>query len=201
MTTPENIPNSLEGLLGALNGVFSELTAYESVSGHLYDQEARTLQFLAAGKTVLDIGTHHGRSAVAMAATAKRVVTVDNYLGDSQIRAPDIRETLENISRSGLGDKITPVVADWTKWIAGPVDLEAYDMLFYDAGHTFPIYEKHFLALCDDFTGIIALHDYKTWDDDMRFVVEAVDDFERATGRKRQGPLPKCSVVWFNPVQ
>ena len=176
------------------------IDAFLAVPGHLYDSEGRHLQDLAKGKKVLEIGTHLGRSAVAMAATAFHVTTIDHYRGDAQIGAPSLEEAMGNIRSSGLAGSITQVVADWTKWIAGPVDLQAYDMLFYDAGHTPKnAYEKDFLALCEDFQGIIALHDYKPNEEGMKYVVQATDDFARKTNRP--GLLMSAgSIVWFEAV-
>ena len=176
------------------------IDAFLTVPGHLYDSEGRHLQDLAKGKKVLEIGTHLGRSAVAMAATAFHVTTIDHYRGDAQIGAPSLEEAMENIRSSGLAGSITQVVADWTKWIAGPVDLQAYDMLFYDGAHTPEnAYEKDFLALCEDFRGIIALHDYKPNEEGMKYVVQATDDFARKTNRPRL-LMSAGSIVWFEAV-
>jgi len=176
------------------------IDAFLTVPGHLYDSEGRHLQDLAKGKKVLEIGTHLGRSAVAMAATAFHVTTIDHYRGDAQIGAPSLEEAMQNIRSSGLAGSITQVVADWTKWIAGPVDLQAYDMLFYDGAHTFPIYEKHFLDLCDDFTGLIAVHDCYKQDPDMVLVTQSIEEFAKRTGRKINKPVHGTSIAWFDSL-
>lgn len=177
--------------------------AFVDIPGHLYFAEGKYLQALAKGKKVLEIGTHYARSTIAMAATAHHVTSLDHYRGDLQIGAPVLASTLENVSGSGLGAKISLVVADWTSWIAGPVDLEPFDFLFYDGGHCPPSpYEKDFLDLCLDFTGGIALHDFgKKNDPSMRFVDEAVNDFQKKTGRPMVAPPHGTSVVYFPPVQ
>lgn len=174
------------------------IDAFLSISGHLYPEEGYLLQVLAANKRVLEIGSHHCRSAIAMAATALHVTTIDNFKGDAQIGAPSLAEAMENIQNSSLADKITLIVADWTKYIASPADLQSYDMLFYDAAHTPENpYEKDFLELCENFKGIIALHDYKPAEEGMKYVVQAVDDFEKRVKRVRQGPLQGTSIVYF----
>lgn len=178
-----------------------KLDAFLDTPGHLYDDEGRLLQRLASGLIVLDIGTHHGRSAVAMAATANRVDTVDNYLGDSQIRAPLMSETTSNIERSELSGKIEVYRADFLDFLyGGPID--QYGMIFYDGPHIPPVYEKHFLDFLIDrkYRGIVAVHDYKEWDREMSYVVEAINDFEKKTGRYRNGPLLKQSIVWFDAI-
>jgi hypothetical protein len=176
------------------------IDAFLTVHGHLYDCEGRCLQKLAEGKKVLEIGTHHGRSAIAMAATACHVTTIDHYQGDGQIGAPSLQEASYNIENSGLANKITQVVADWTKWIAGPVDLEAYDMVFYDGSHVFPIYEKHFLNLCDNFTGLIAVHDCYKQDPGMVLVTQSIEEFAKRTGRKINKPVHGTSIAWFDSL-
>ena len=177
------------------------IDAFLNVPGHVYDEECRLLQKLAAGKIVLDIGTHYGRSAVAMAGTALRVDTVDNYQGDVQINPPVMAETLTKIASSGLDDKIEIHRADFMEFLeASCAALNDYGMIFYDGPHLPPVYEKHFLDFVSEFgyRGIIAIHDYKHWDNTMAYVVEAVDDFEKKTGRVRNGPMPGTSIVWFD---
>jgi len=180
------------------------IDAFLDVPGHMYDEECRLLQKLATGKIVLDIGTHYGRSAVAMAGTALWVDTVDNYQGDAQINPPVMAETLKKIAASGLGDKIEINQADFMEFLEayGP-RLHDYGMIFYDGPHIPPVYEKHFLDFVIEFEyrGVVAIHDYKHWDKDMALVVEAVDDFEKKTGRVRNGPLLKQSIVWFDAIQ
>ncbi|MBM3967950.1 MAG: class I SAM-dependent methyltransferase [Planctomycetes bacterium] len=175
--------------------------AFLKVSGHLYPDEGYLLQRLAEGKRVLELGSHHGRSAVAMAATAIFVETVDNFLGDSQIGAPNLAETIFNITESQLGHKIDLFTADFVEFL-NDCEIEEYNCLFYDASHTPPVYEKDFLDFIkgSKFKGIVALHDYKPDEHEMRYVVEAVDDFEKETGLAKQGPLPGTSIVWFELV-
>lgn len=176
------------------------IDAFLSISGHLYPEEGYLLQALAADKRVLEIGTHHGRSTVAMAATAISVDTIDNYQGDSQIGAPNLAQTIQGIADSKLGHKIDILQVDFVKFLSD-CDASQYDFIFYDGPHTPPVYEKHFLdwVIQSGFKGTIAIHDYKPAEHEMRYVVESVDDFEKATGLVRQGPLQGTSIAWFNP--
>lgn len=176
--------------------------AFLDCPGHLYPDEGYLLQKLFAGLRVLDIGTHHGRSAVAIAATASHVTTLDWGKGDHQIGAPDAGTALRCVQKSGLSDRIHMVTADWTTWtplIKGYHGF--YTGIFYDAAHTSANpYEADFLELMTAQPDIlIALHDYKPWDPSMREAVAAVDAFEQVTGRNRLGPEPGTSVVWFLP--
>ena len=55
---------------------------FPHVHGWLFDNEFRMLSKLAEGKRVLEIGCFQGRSTVALAQTAKSVVSVDYFHGD-----------------------------------------------------------------------------------------------------------------------
>jgi predicted O-methyltransferase YrrM len=150
---------------------------------------------------VFDIGTHNGRSAVAMAGSATNVVTIDNYISDHTLPPVLFENAAGFIRDSELGDRITMLKGDWREILQHPEDLLAFDAIFYDASHMPPYaYEKDFLALCDDYPGLIMLHDYKHNDPGMSYVVEAVDEFTNRTKRKRELPLPRTSVVWFPAV-
>jgi predicted O-methyltransferase YrrM len=173
----------------------ASLDYFLNVPGHLYTVEGRLLQQLAEGKRVLDIGTHHGRAAAAMAATAKHVRTIDWYQGDSMIGAPDVDKVKELIYPL---ENVECLWGDWVEWWEQMFDQSDYDMIFYDAAHRPPEpYEKDFLALVEDFPGAIALHDYKPKLDEYRLAVEAMDDFAKRTGRTMFGPVAGSSIVWF----
>jgi hypothetical protein len=74
-------------------------------------------------------------------------------------------------------------------------------MIFYDAAHRPPEpYEKDFLAMVEDFPGIIALHDYKFRLPEYKLAVEAMDSFAKRTGRAMLGPVAGSSIVWFEDV-
>jgi predicted O-methyltransferase YrrM len=176
----------------------ASLDYFLNVPGHLFETEGRLLQQLAEGKRVLDIGTHHGRAAAAMAATAKHVDTIDWYQGDSMIGAPDVDVVKELIY------PIENVLCLWGNWVAfwqDAFDPANCDMIFYDAAHRPPeAYEKEFLALVEDFPGVIALHDYKPKLEEYGLAVEAMNDFAKRTGRTMFGPVAGSSIVWFEAL-
>lgn len=155
----------------------------------MYDVECEFLQSLATGKRVLEIGTHHGRSASALASSALSVVTVDTYKGDPQIGAPSLALAQENLSAF---KNIELIVGDWREQT---IDPENYDLIFYDGCHT---EEGAFLSRLLQYRGIIAIHDYKPAEPDMRHVVEAADAFAADTSR----PLlhGAGSIVWFDAL-
>jgi predicted O-methyltransferase YrrM len=179
--------------------VKASLDYFLNVPGHLYETEGRLLQQLAEGKWVLDIGTHHGRAAAAMAATAKHVRTIDWFRGDSMIGAPDHNVVKELIYPL---ENVQCLFGDWVEWWQENfVRSGNYNMIFYDAAHRPPEpYEKDFLALVEDFPGIIALHDYKPKLDEYGLAVAAMDDFAKRTGRTLFGPVAGSSIVWFECI-
>ena len=174
-----------------------QLDRFVNVPGHLYEEEGRLLQRLAAGRVALDIGTHHGKSAIAMAATAIQVISIDTYRGDDMISAPYAAETVSQVSLWELGYKIQLVAFDWYKFVTSDqIQLIRPNFAFYDAAHSPPVYEATFLEWVR-YSGItlFAVHDYKPLEEPMRHVVAAVDKFE-ASGWKRSGQVG--SIVWWN---
>jgi predicted O-methyltransferase YrrM len=175
--------------------------AFLKVPGHLHVAEGYLLQRLMEGKIVAECGTHHGRSAVAMLATAKWVTTIDNYQGDSMIGAPDWNVTHKSISDSGIAGWKTDVLkGDWTELL--PPLLASTNAIFYDAAHEpqHP-YEKEFLQMIEDsgFRGLVALHDYKPQEPAYKHTVDAIDQYAKRSGRAMLGPEPGTSIVWFEP--
>ena len=174
--------------------------AFLNVPGHLQVAEGYLLQRLMAGKGVFEYGTHHGRSAVAMAATAQKVWTFDNYAGDSMIGAPDIKTTKKSIKDSGLGDKIEVFQRDWTDLDLLSIREPHLYAVFYDAAHEPPHpYEKEFLQMVEDidFRGLVALHDYKPQEPAYKHTVDAIDQYAKRSGRTMFGPEKGTSIVWF----
>ena len=175
-----------------------DLDYFLNVPGHLYETEGRLLQQLAKEKRVLDIGTHHGRSASAMAATALQVDTIDWYQGDSMIGAPDHQVVMEKLA---YVENVNCLWGDWVEWWASRYNRKNYGMIFYDAAHRPPEpYEKDFLALVEDFPGILALHDYKPKLSEYGDAVKAMDDYAKKTGRTMFGPVAGSSIVWFEAI-
>jgi len=174
------------------------LNYFLNVPGHLYEVEGQLLQQLAAGRRVLDIGTHHGRAAAAMAAPAKHVTTIDWFKGDSMIGAPDVDRVKELIFPL---ENVTCLFGNWVDWWKSTFDWFDFDMIFYDAAHRPPEpYEKDFLAMVDGFSGIVALHDYKPKLEEYGLAVAAMEGFSKKTGRAMLGPLAGSAIVWFEDV-
>lgn len=182
--------------------------AFLKVPGHLHEVEGYLLQTLMERKTVVECGTHHGRSAVAMAATAEYIWTFDNYEGDSMIGAPDYVTTKNAVFASGLRNNIYLKIGDWSDREVEPEVFELLgaglvDAVFYDAAHEPPHpYEKEFLQMIEDtgFRGLVALHDYKPREVSFRHTVSAIDEYKKKSGRKMFGPEKGTSIVWFDSV-
>lgn len=136
------------------------------------NQEALILAELAAGKRVLEIGTGLGVSTVAMAQTAKFVVSVDT--------APWVRQSV------GLGGK-GMVVASIDE-VTGP-----FDMAFIDGLHDFESVSKDIedAILLVKPGGVIVFHDMG-----QSGVAEAVKAVEWASVKEHPtlGLLTECEV-------
>lgn len=159
---------------------------FRKISGHLYEAEGVYLQEVATDKVVLEVGTHHGRSTAALASTAKHVTTLDNYLGDSMIGAPDKERTELNLESFS---NITIVKTDWKNW---SLQLDRYGLIFYDGDHS---QEKEFLKRLLNYSGDIIIHDYKPNEAAFSPVVEAVQWFANLTSRPFT--LPAGSLAHF----
>ncbi len=105
------------------------------VCGWLTAEEALELASLAAGKVVLEIGTYCGKSALAMAKAARKVYCLDHFRGDSRVDGAGSRdEAFRNFD--GHWDKIV-VLAGSQEDVLPRLDLSGFDMVFYDADHSF----------------------------------------------------------------
>jgi Methyltransferase domain len=98
--------------------------------GWLTEQEAEHLAEQATGRLVLEVGAFLGRSTVAMARSATRVVSVDHHHGRPE---PTVRDYLANLERFGVSDKVIPIVADFGQ--AALILKGVFEMAFIDAGH------------------------------------------------------------------
>lgn len=188
-------------------------TAFHDVPGMLYIQEGDTLRKLAEGRHVLEIGPHMGRSTVAMAASARSILSIDTFEGD-RMAPPALAENyVRNVANAGANGIATHIEGDFFVLNSqGDVNLTIYDFIFYDANHEPPNpYEKDFFDLVVEEIGssasilnyrtiprIIAIHDYKPAEPEFRYVVEAADEFTRLSGAPMQGNQPENgSVRWW----
>lgn len=139
-----------------------DVSAYASVPGWLSELEASTLQSLAKDNTVLEVGTWKARSTIAMAATAKHVVTVDHFAGDgfAGVGNPGT-QAWENVVRAEAQERVTMMFTPWeiAKRFLATSDFE---VIFYDGDHTYEA-THNFLKYVHGqwiLRTVIAVHDY-----------------------------------------
>ena len=161
---------------------FSTYTfGYENVIGWLTTEEAEELTRLATDKTVMEVGTFCGRSALAMARTARKIYCVDHFVGYPATASLNIRDTaLGNFDRARVWDKLV-LLKGAQEDVIPQMNLQGIEMVFYDADHSFEatwggVQLLHDAGLPYDAT--IAFHDA-----DEPGVKKAVDTYEFHTGR------------------
>lgn len=110
-------------------------THWSEVDGWLLTDEALLLQEVAKGARVLELGAWKGKSTLALASTAKHVVTVDTFRGDADTGEADtLGEFLANVRRSGLHGRIEEVVS--TIEAAAPeIRRRRFEVVYIDASH------------------------------------------------------------------
>ncbi len=95
---------------------------------------------LPAGATVVEIGSHQGRSTVILAHAARlvggRVVAIDPFCKTRLFAGPDVQRQFEkNLARAGLADTVELRVEYSTR--ARPQWSERIDLLYIDGKHDY----------------------------------------------------------------
>lgn len=142
------------------------------IPGWLTRAEGYKLTDLAAGKSVLEIGSYMGLSTVCLARHAKSVTAVDYFDGRSTGRPTETRETfLANVTRYGVGDKVAVLHPD------DSLPESHFDLVFIDGAHDYESVrrdiEKSIASLKPG--GLLVFHDYASGIDPG--VTRAVDEF------------------------
>jgi hypothetical protein len=111
-------------------------------SGWFTWDECDLLADWARGKLILELGTFLGRSTVAMARTAKHVVTVDHFSGsplENWYEPGDyLPQTRENLRRYGVERNVTVIAADTRSLLEFPILMGAeFDGALVDAAHDY----------------------------------------------------------------
>ena len=138
---------------------------YKGIEGWLSDKEAQALQIIADGSNVVEVGCWKAKSAIAMAATAKSVLSIDHFRGDSYAGAAfTLPEAVENVRKHDSGGKISILIQDFFAIKEGDMKdmIMLSDVLYYDGDHS----EKsvrQFTEFVIDFDNmpILAFHDYE----------------------------------------
>lgn len=132
------------------------------VEGWLDKSEGEKLAELACGKTVLEIGSWHGRSTIAMAQTAKKVHAIDWCRGDwGTGSAWTLPKLAENIKRYGLLDVVVLHVGR-TVDVGTVLENDSFDVAFIDGAHDeeSAAEDMRLAARVVKSGGNIALHDW-----------------------------------------
>jgi predicted O-methyltransferase YrrM len=118
-----------------------------SVPGWLSQDQARSLwdavRRLPTGATVVEIGSHQGRSTIVLGHAARtvgaRVVAVDAFVDGRLFGGASTRDRFEtNIAEAGLDDVVELVVGYSTK--LRPAWTRPFDLLYIDGKHDYWTY-------------------------------------------------------------
>ena len=130
------------------------------VSSSVTYAECEKLAELAAGAKVLEIGSWMGRSTIALASTAKSVVTVDWHEGDFYAGHEDTLPVLrENLRKYGCSN--VQIVVGRIEDVATKLDTD-FDFVFVDADHSEESAMRHYTIALFHIRdgGVICFHDY-----------------------------------------
>lgn len=148
----------------------------EEVSGWLSEDEGKALAALAAGKTVLEIGSYEGRSTICMAQAALGVCAVDPFDGRATTSPQNTYATFKgNLAKYGVSDRVTIHVGT-SKQIV-PDLAERFDLVLIDGDHsTNAVLEDARLALRKlKRGGLLCFHDYRRpGDEAVTFAVDTI---------------------------
>lgn len=106
----------------------------EDVPGWLSPAEGSKLFELAAGRTVLEIGSHHGRSTICLAQSAAQVFALDWHRGDVGSEAWTLPQFLESIQRYGVS---VSTLLGRTETIGEVLRDRSFDLVFIDGAHDY----------------------------------------------------------------
>jgi predicted O-methyltransferase YrrM len=164
--------------------------------------EVALLSRLATGRKVVEVGSWHGHSTIAMAYVADLVVAIDWHKGDGHAGFEDTAISyLRNIERSGLGHRIVSVVA--RAETALPLLSESsFDLAFIDGFHDYT-QVKHDAIACARIVkpgGCLVFHDYGRFPgaDGLSMVARAVDEFAAGQGSDVELPEMSLAIVTVN---
>jgi len=160
--------------------VIATPTEKRIVRGWITTEECATLRKLAAGKQVLEVGTFCGLSALTMAQDAAKVFCLDHFCGDTFTGPANVRdEFLGNVDAVEGWDKIIPLIGS-QEVVLPSLDLSHFDLIFYDADHTYESTARGIKLLAGAVNAVIVFHDYSL---PHEGVMAAVNEFVRDTGR------------------
>jgi hypothetical protein len=148
-------------------------------SGWFTHEDCELLAEWARGKLILELGTYLGRSTVAMARTAKHVVTVDHFAGsplENWYEPGDyLAKTRENLHKYGVARSVTVIATDMLN-LACWLKPKAFDGVLVDGAHDFASVDRDSvlaLAAVQDYRGVV-WDDFNAWWPDVVIAVRTI---------------------------
>lgn len=133
----------------------------------------------AAGRDVLEIGMWKGRSTVAMAATARSVVSIDHFRGDGYTGpANTLPECWQNLIDHEVRNRLTMMVTPYAMGLP-LINASRFGLIFYDADHTYEATRDAFRLLVPDMRlgSHLAVHDYEPGYPGVQLAVADVEHY------------------------
>lgn len=127
-------------------------------------------------KDVVEIGSYKGRSTKALIESGTKVIAIDNWKGNNDLRVTDkdYQEFLKNTKGS---DNLTTIVGDS---VESAKYIDSVDMVFLDGDHTYDGVKRDIKAWLPKAKKLLCGHDY-----DLPEVKQAVDEalkIDKVTG-------------------
>lgn len=108
--------------------------AVGGVPTSLTDAERAELARLAAGATVLEVGSQYGASTIALARVAEVVYAIDHHRGDPVSGEWDtLSDFMAELARHGVRDRVVTLVGR-SEQVVPVLAPERFDFVFYDSG-------------------------------------------------------------------
>jgi hypothetical protein len=167
------------------------LSPPREIQSAISDAEARELSQLAAGLTVLELGSQYGFSTVVMGRVAKRLHSVDWHRGDSMTGPCDSLVSFHgNLQRYGVGDRVIAHVGRFEDVVPAFNDCY-FDGCFIDAEHDRASVARD----TDQALRVVKRGGWLAWHDYGRFEVAEVVDSVSAGHRSRLTVVDYLAVM------
>jgi predicted O-methyltransferase YrrM len=167
------------------------------VASAVTENECKALAKAAEGKVVLEVGSHLGRSTIALASTAKIVHAVDWHRGDAHAGFGwTLDKFVANLNMYGVLDKVVIHVGRFEDVYLAMS--RAFSFAFLDSFHDRGTVDMH-MRMIDSLLvprGVIAMHDYMqpTF---MKDVHNGAGDWLRWSQRAWDGPVMVDSTAFW----
>lgn len=153
-----------------------EIATAMKIEGFLHCSELETLNQLAKGREVLEIGAFKGLSAWGMGLSAKRVISVDTFCANSagQFQLPQMQTFKDYTRATSMLPNVSAIPASSKD--AATMLTATFDMIFLDAMHTYEDVRDDIERWLPRIRpgGVFAFHDYGH--DHFPGVKQAVDE-------------------------